>query len=302
MELNESFNKLVKILSGFINVVAIKLPDDVNEKLNELIEKEQSDVGKLVYEAVKKNLSLALERKAPLCQDTGVLEFFVKFGENFPYKSMLLKAIREGTVISTKNGFLRPNVVDPSTEKNSGDNTGPKIPWIEIEIEENSDYADVQLYLAGGGASRPGSARTLDPAEGWSGIAKYVIDVVSSYGPPACPPLMVVGVGIGATSEIAAMLSKKALLRKMGERNINPKIAKFEEFLEEELNNLGFGPQGLGGKTSIGEVHVEYAGRHPATLAVGVSTSCWALRKGWIRIMPDLSYEIYSHRGVKIEL
>ncbi|MGB9830741.1 MAG: fumarate hydratase, partial [Fervidicoccus fontis] len=124
MELNESFNKLVKILSGFINVVAIKLPDDVNEKLNELIEKEQSDVGKLVYEAVKKNLSLALERKAPLCQDTGVLEFFVKFGENFPYKSMLLKAIREGTVISTKNGFLRPNVVDPSTEKNSGDNTG----------------------------------------------------------------------------------------------------------------------------------------------------------------------------------
>ncbi|MEM4527992.1 MAG: fumarate hydratase [Desulfurococcaceae archaeon] len=292
---------LVELMTKFINTVAVKLPSDVYAKLLELSSKETSSSGKFIYSAIFKNLELALLRKAPLCQDTGVLEFYVTLGEMFPYKSLLLKSIRKAVIESTKQGFLRPNVVDPVSDKNTGDNTGPLIPWIEVDIEPGSDHVDVRLYMAGGGSSRPGTARVLDPAEGWEGLVKFVIDVIAKYGPPACPPLMVVGVGVGPTVEIAAVLSKRALLRPLGSRNPEPSIARLEEILEDAINKLGIGPQGLGGSTTVGEVHIEYAGRHPATFAVGVNTACWALRKGWLRINSDLSYQLLSHRGGLIE-
>lgn len=285
-----------RVLSSFINTVAVKLPDDVLNKLHELAKKETSPRGKLIYAAMLENLRLAEVKKAPLCQDTGVLEFFITFGEHFPYKSELLKAIREATLESTRLGYLRPNVVDPISNKNTGNNIGPKLPWINIEIEQDTDFADVKLYLAGGGSSRPGRATTLDPIHGWREMVNFIVNVVAEYGPPACPPLLI-GIGIGATVEIASTLSKKALLRPIGSRNSNSLVAHLEEILEEELNNLDIGPQGLGGLTSVMGVNIEYAGRHPATFAVGISTACWALRKGWIRFNRDLSYEVISHRG-----
>jgi L(+)-tartrate dehydratase alpha subunit len=293
-------SRLITLLSNFINLVAVKLPDDTYKRLIELRKRETSPQTIFIYDAMFKNIDLALQRKAPLCQDTGVLEFYISFGENFPYKSALLKSIKEATIRSTQLGFLRPNVVDSATDKNTGNNVGPRLPWIETEIIPDANYTDVKLYLAGGGTSRPGRATTLDPSVRWEGLIKFVLDTISEYGPPACPPLLV-GVGIGATIDIAASLSKRALLRPIGTRNEEPKIAKLEEILENELNELGIGPQGLGGRTSVMGVHIEYAGRHPATFAVAVSTGCWALRKGHMRIYQDLSYELFSHRGDKLE-
>jgi len=293
-------SKLVKLLSSFINLVVVKLPDDVYAKLCELRSREDSAWGKFIYDAMFRNIELALQRRAPLCQDTGVLEFFISLGEDFPHKSALLKALREAVIASTQQGFLRPNVVDPVSDRNTGNNVGPRVPWVEVEVVPGASHADVRLYVAGGGSSRPGRATTLDPAEGWEGLVRLVVDTVIEYGAAACPPLFV-GIGIGATVNMAAKLSKVALLRPLGSRNPEPKVARLEEVLEEELNKLGIGPQGLGGLTTVGAVHIEYAGRHPATFAVAISTACWALRKGHLRIYPDMTCEPLSHRGEKLE-
>jgi len=292
--------RLAEVLSKFINLVAVRLPDDVYARLEELSRREISPWGRLVYDAVFRNLELATRRRAPLCQDTGTPQFYLSIGEGFPYGSALLKAIEVAVVRSTELGYLRPNVVDPVTGRNTGNNLGPRAPWVEVELAPGIPYADVRLYLAGGGSSRPAVARTLDPAEGWEGVVRFVIDTVAECGAPACPPLMVVGVGVGATVDIAASLSKKALLRPLGTRNPDPWVAELEVLLEEAINSLGIGPQGLGGSVTVGEVHVEYAGRHPATLAVGVSISCWALRRGYLRVYPDLTYEVLSHRGAEL--
>ncbi|MEM4487232.1 MAG: fumarate hydratase [Desulfurococcaceae archaeon] len=293
-------SQLSRTILSLVNTVAVKLPDDVLNKLQELIARETIPHSRFIYAAMMENLNLAYIKKAPLCQDTGVLMFYITFGDRFPYKSELLKAIHEAVVQSTELGYLRPNVVDLVTNKNTGNNIGPRLPWIEIEIEPDVSYADVKLYMAGGGSSRPGRATTLDPVQGWKGLVDFILSVIAEYGPPACPPLLI-GVGIGPTVEIAAALSKRALIRPIGSRNNNQLIAQLEELLEEELNKLKIGPQGLGGSTSIMGVHIEYAGRHPATFAVGVSTACWALRKGWIRINSDLSYEVLSHKGGLID-
>lgn len=292
--------RFTNLITKFLSLVAVKLPDDVLPALVKAYGVEESPHARLVYEAMFKNLELATRRNVPLCQDTGVLEFFISLGEGFPHWRDLLEAVREAVVRATGEGFLRPNVVDPSTGRNTGDNSGLGLPWTEIGLLPGIDYADVQLYMAGGGSSRPGSARVLDPAVGLDGVAEFVLTTIAEYGPPACPPL-VVGVGLGPTVEIAALLSKKALLRTLGSRNSNSKIALLEERLAEAINELGIGPQGVGGRVTALAVHVEYAGRHPATLAVGVSTACWALRKGWLRIFPDLSYQVLSHGGVVLE-
>ncbi len=288
------------MISRFISLVAVRLPDDVLPALASASKIESSPHARLVYEAMFRNLEIAIRRNVPLCQDTGVLEFFVGLGEGFPHAGDLLEAVREAVVRATDEGFLRPNVVDPVTGRNTGDNTGLGHPWVEIELLPGVNHADLRLYMAGGGSSRPGSARVLDPALGLEGVAEFVLNTVAEYGPPACPPL-VVGVGLGPTVEIAALLSKKALLRTLGSRNPNPKIALLEERLADAINGLGVGPQGLGGRITVLAVHVEYAGRHPATLAVGVSTACWALRKGWLRVFPDLSYQVLTHGGAVLE-
>ncbi|MEM0197289.1 MAG: fumarate hydratase [Sulfolobales archaeon] len=289
----EVHGRLIEALKSFISIVSTRLPDDVLKALRKAYEAEVGGYARLVYQAIFKNLEIAIAKSVPLCQDTGVLEFFIELGRSFPFSIELLKAIGEAVAEATEEGFLRPNVVDPATERNTGNNLGPRIPWIETTLV-SGDHADVYLYMAGGGSSRPGSARVLDPAQGLEGLLEYVVNTVVEYGIHACPPL-VVGVGIGPTAEVAASLSKRALLRPVGLRSPIPRMAELEEKLERVLDELGIGPQGLGGKKTVLAVHVEYAGRHPATLAVGVSTSCWALRRGHLRIFPDLTYRVLSH-------
>ncbi|MEM0038712.1 MAG: fumarate hydratase [Zestosphaera sp.] len=294
------YEKLINLISRFISLVAVRLPDDVIPALASASRLENSPHARLVYEAMFRNLEVAARKNVPLCQDTGVLEFFIGLGNGFPHAGDLLEAVREAVVRTTGEGFLRPNVVDPATGRNTGDNTGLGHPWVEVELLPGVDYVDLRLYMAGGGSSRPGSARVLDPALGLEGVAEFVLNTIAEYGPPACPPL-VVGVGLGPTVEIAALLSKKALLRTLGLRNPNPRIAMLEERLVEAINELRIGPQGLGGRVTALAVHVEYAGRHPATLAVGVSTACWALRKGWLRVFPNLSHQVLTHGGAILE-
>ena len=180
--------------------------------------------------------------------------------------------------------------------KNTGTNTGTNIPWLDWEIVPDDDGATIDVYMAGGGCTLPGKATVLMPGQGYEGVTDFVFDVITSRGVNACPPLLV-GVGVSTSAETAARLSKRAILREVGSSNANENAAKMEKLLEEGLNEVGIGPQGLTGANSVMGVNIESSARHPSTIGVAVSTGCWAHRRGKIRFNADLSYEIISHKG-----
>ena len=197
---------------------------------------------------------------------------------------------------ATRASPLRHNVVETFVEKNTGTNTGTRAPWLDWEIVADDDGVTIDVYMAGGGCTLPGSATVLMPGQGYEGVADFVFDVICSRGVNACPPLLV-GVGVSTAVETAARLSKKALMRPVGSHHPDADAARMETLLEDGLNELGIGPQGLTGSASVMGVHIESSARHPSTIGVAVSTGCWAHRRGRIRVNADLSYEILSHQG-----
>lgn len=278
---------LREILLELIEKTAIYLPDDVLERIRSAAEREENERARRIYGIMLENLRLAAERRVPLCQDTGVLEFFVKAGADFPRLAEVRSAIVEATAEATERVPLRPNAVDG--ERNTCNNVATGLPWIEWEVVDGTS-AEIALYLAGGGSSLPGASKVIPPHS--EGLEDMIVERIAEYGANACPPLFV-GIGIGATSEMAAMLSKKALIRPLR------KESEEERALMEKINELNIGPQGLGGRITALGASIERSARHPATFAVGLSTGCWAHRRGIVRIDKDLCYEIVSHRRLK---
>lgn len=286
---------MVEIMAKFTDYLGKHLPDDVMKKLGELRENERGHLAGVLYDSMFENLEKAETLDRPCCQDTGVLQFFIRAGSNFPLlgdvKDILVEAVRT----ATRTAPLRHNAVETFLEKNTGDNTGLRLPWIDWDIVPSETGIAIDAYMAGGGCSLPGAARVLMPAAGYEGVVGFVFDAVASYGINACPPLLV-GVGISTAVETAALLSKKALMRPIGTRHPDPGAAEMERLLENGLNELGIGPQGLTGSSSVMGVHIESSARHPSTIGVAISVGCWAHRRGTIRIDEDMSYEILTHR------
>ncbi len=284
-------------MARFTAFVGKELPDDVLVQLRRLRKVEDGPLPRIVYDSMFQNLELAHDLGRPCCQDTGALQFFVRAGARFPLLGQLRPILTEAVREATRAAPLRHNAVETFDEKNTGTNTGTRLPWIDWEIVGDDASIEIDVYMAGGGCSLPGAAKVLMPGEGYEGVVQFVFDVVTSYGVNACPPLLV-GVGISTAVETAAVLSKRAILRPIGTRHPNPRAAELERLLAEGLDALGLGPQGLTGKASVMGVHVESSARHPSTIGVGVSTGCWAHRRGTIRFDGDLKPEILSHRGV----
>ncbi len=296
MNKEEQREQFIDIMAKFTAYIGKYLPNDVVAKLQELREKEDIALAKIIYEAMFDDLKMAKELNRPCCQDTGVIQYFVQVGTGFPLINDIEDCLREAVKKATIIGPLRHNAVEVFDEKNTGNNVGTRVPWIDWEIVPNSDDVKIYVYMAGGGCSLPGTAKVLMPLEGYEGIVKFVFDQITSYGINACPPLLV-GIGIAGSVEVAAKLSKKALLRPLGSHNSNPRGAELESLIENGMNALKIGPGGLGGENSVMGVHIEQAARHPATLAVGLSTGCWAHRRGLIRINANMEYETISHEG-----
>ena len=288
-------NKIAKMVS----TAAIYLPEDVKTALKNAYEKEGNPVAKKVFESILENIKVAENEKRPLCQDTGTIIYYIKAGENFPFLGKLPKILKEATVKATVATPLRPNAVDVITGKNSGNNIGENIPWIEWEIVPNSEEAEITVMLKGGGSEAPSIAKVLPPGLGVKGALKIAIDDVFEMGAKPCPPV-IVGVGLGGTGDIAMKLAKKALLRPIGSRNPRKKVAELEDKLLEALNTLGWGPHGVGGATTALDAHIETAHRHPATLAVGVATNCWASRRSTLKVMGD-KVEYLTHKFLNKE-
>lgn len=251
------------LMTRFTSMLGKVLSDDVEERLKALRTEQTSDISRIVYDAMFDDLDAAKRLNVPLCQDTGVIQYYIEVGANFPLLSQLRACLDEAVRRATVEAPLRQNAVQIFDERNTGNNTGVRIPWIDWEIIPDSDSCLIHGYMAGGGCSLPGAAKVLMPAEGYMGIVKFIFDVIVERGINACPPLLV-GVGIAGSVEVAAELSKKALMRPVTSTNTNPTGAEFEAMIEEGLNKLNIGPGGLTGTKSVMGVNVEqlHAIRH----------------------------------------
>ena len=189
---------------------------------------------------------------------------------------------------------LRHNSVQTFDEYNTKKNVGKGTPTVWWDIVPNSDSCEIYAYMAGGGCTLPGKAMVLMPGAGYEGITDFVLDQMTTYGLNACPPLLV-GVGVGTSVETAALNSKKALMRPIGSHNDNANAAKMEKLLEDGINEIGLGPQGMGGKYSVMGVNIENTARHPSTIGVAVNVGCWSHRRGHIVIDKDLNVKCDTH-------
>ena len=290
----QAVNKLTEIVANFTAMISTRMPDDVVDKLKQLKDAETSSMGKIIYHTMFDNMQKAIDLNRPACQDTGEIMFFVKVGSRFPLLGELQSILKQAVEEATVKAPLRHNAVEIFDEVNTGKNTGSGVPWVTWDIIPDNDDAEIEVYMAGGGCTLPGRAKVLMPSEGYEGVVKFVFENISTLAVNACPPVLV-GVGIATSVETAAVLSRKAILRPIGSRHPNPKAAELELRLEEGLNRLEIGPQGLTGNSSVMGVHSESAARHPSTIGVAVSTGCWAHRRGTLLVHADLTFENLSH-------
>ena len=266
-----------------------ELPEDVIKALKNAYDIEEG-IAKTQIDAILKTIDLAKKTKRPMCQDTGIQTFFVKVGIDFPHINKLKDVIVNGVKKATKEIPLRPNTVDPFTGGNHKDNTGDFVPYITWEFVEGSDVHITSLPK-GGGSENMSKLGMLKPGVGINGVKDFVVDeMIKAAGNP-CPPT-VIGVGIGGGADLALKLGKKSLLRPVGIRNKDKNIAEIEKELINRINASGIGPMGLGGKTTVLDVHIEKAHRHPASLPVGIAVQCWADRRAYMTIHKDGTWEV----------
>ena len=281
---------------NILKQAVIYLPEDVKQALKKAYAEETSETGKTQLKAILDNIELAEKYQAPVCQDTGTIIFYVKAGAKAKDLDKIEEALTNATRRATKEVPLRPNSVDPFTQKNSGDNTGRYIPFLHWEIVPG-DSLELTVMTKGGGSENVCVTGMLVPGEGIKGLKKFVVDAVISAGAKPCPP-NILGVAIGGGADIAMKLAKKTLLKPLNEPNQDPEIAKLEKEIFEAANMTGIGPMGLGGKTTVLGVHVDYAFRHPASFPAAVAFNCWAARRASARINADGTVE-YLTRKIK---
>lgn len=252
----------------------IYLGDDVIKSFKENLEKEKSDLGKDILNILIENAQIAKEIHIPLCQDTGMAVFFVEIGQEVVIKGdTLTDAINKGVSEGYTEGYLRKSVVSPITRINTKDNT-PAI--IHYEIVKG-DKIKIQYAPKGFGSENMSQLKMLKPSDGIEGVKEFIVKTVSEAGPNPCPPI-VVGVGIGGTVDKCAQIAKKALFRDIGTHSEDEMIADLEKEMIKKINDLGIGPQGLGGNTTALAVNIETFPTHIAGLPVVVNINCHSAR------------------------
>jgi len=258
-----------------LRVLETDLPRDVEERLQECLRRERGN-SKEIMKAIIENVRYARERSIPMCQDTGTLVFFVRCAEEY---GNIIDVIRKGIELATKEVPLRANTVNPFTRENEGRNLGRNNPIVYFEGDAGArDRVSVEIMAKGAGSENVSRVLALESALGVAGIKSCVLETVRKAGAKPCPPI-IVGVGVGGTLEWSAYLAKRALLRPLNEKTKDPIVARLEEELLSEINELGIGPMGLGGRTTALGVKVEWAHCHTASLPVSVNIQCWALRR-----------------------
>jgi fumarate hydratase subunit alpha len=258
----------------FINANYYLCPD-IRKKLEEYRKIELSQIGREILDKIIENADMAARNQVAICQDTGMSVVFLEVGQEVHFTGGDIRdAINEGVRKAYKEGFLRKSVVaDPIRRVNTGDNT-PAV--IHYELVPG-DKVRIQVMPKGCGSENMSGIKMLKPSDGLEGVTEFVLDTVAKAGANPCPPI-IVGVGIGGTFEKAALLAKKALLRPIDKGNEDSYYSELEERLLEQINNLGIGPQGMGGITTALAVNIEAYATHFAGLPVAVNITCHASR------------------------
>ena len=256
-------------VENIIKQAETELPDDVIAALKNAMTSEDNTTAKAQLSVILENIKIADSRTIPMCQDTGILVFFVEIGRQVCIDFDLDAAIIQGVRQATLNVPLRPNAVDPLTRKNSGDNTGDGLPDINYSFVD-MDALTISVAPKGAGSENMSALRMLKPTR-IDLIKQFVVESVLKAGGMPCPPI-VVGVGIGGSFDKSARLAKRALLRDLDHMD------EYEQEILDTINSLGIGPMGLGGRTTALAVHVEKAHCHTASLPVAVNIQCWANR------------------------
>jgi len=277
--------KLRNAIAELYRLAATSLPADIEAALRKALKKEKrgSAAGNALS-AILENIKLARETLRPVCQDTGVPIFFVKMPCGFSLLEIENEIIM-ATRIATKNIPLRANAVDVLTDKNSGDNTGVGFPVIYFEETKDKKLA-IDLMLKGSGSENIGQLYKLPLQElkaerDLEGVRKCILNAVHKAQGKGCPPY-IIGVGIGATKDQVTKVSKEQLMRDLNDMNANAVLAKLEKRILADVNRLGIGPIGFGGKTTALAVKIGACHRHPASYFVDVSINCWASRRAGI--------------------
>ncbi|NLW48509.1 MAG: fumarate hydratase [Firmicutes bacterium] len=267
--------RITNVVADLCRESNINLGEDISRSLEKALAREESPVGRECLRGIIDNAKLARAEGLPVCQDTGMAVVFVEYGQEVIIKGGdFLEAINEGVRRGYCEGYLRKSVVnDPLQRVNSGDNC-PAV--VQVEIVSGATFR-ITVAPKGFGSENQSRLGMLTPAQGREGVRQFIVETVSLAGANPCPPL-VVGVGVGGTMEMAALLAKKALLRELGTENPDPFWAEFEAELLEEINDLGIGPQGLGGRNTALAVHINPYPTHIAGLPVAVNISCHVTR------------------------
>ena len=251
-----------------------RLSEDIEGKIRERQKDEENPIAKDILSDMVKNLEIADEKNMPICQDTGMAVLFIEVGRDVHFSGNITEAVNEGVRRGYKNGYLRNSVVgDPLLRKNTGDNT-PAVIYYDI-VE--GDKVNIKFAAKGFGSENMGRLGMLKPSDGIEGVKSFILETVKIAGPNPCPPV-VVGVGIGGTMDKACQLAKKALMRDINTFNEKEHIRELEEEMLEKINELGIGPQGLGGETTALGINIETYPTHIAGLPIAVNINCHVAR------------------------
>ena len=257
-----------------VKYAATHLPRDVEKALEKARDEEKTDTATEILDQLLENASLARTSGLPLCQDTGVAIFFVELGAECRVQGEDLSQILNRAMVDAyEQGYLRKSLAHPLTRANTGNNTPAFIHYDMVPGQE----LKIKFMAKGGGSENMSRCTMLTPAQGWEGIKDFVLQRMAEAGPNPCPPT-IVGVGVGGTFDLAPVLAKKALFRPLGQPHPDPEIAALEKELLDEINALGIGPMGLGGKTTSLGVHMNISPCHIASLPLAVNLQCHSSR------------------------
>ncbi len=255
-----------------VQTINFHTPAPVLAQLNDVWTLEPSPAGKLAMQDIVENRAVASERQVPMCQDTGMAVIFAHIGQDIHFEGGDLRAAMvEGVRQGYREGYLRKSVVaEPLFDRvNTGDNTPPVI---HFDLEPGEQLR-LTVAAKGFGAENMSRVKILTPVNRMENVKREVLSVVQDAGPNACPP-MVVGIGLGGTLEMAAILAKQALMREVGQRHPDPRYAAFELELLDLVNRTGIGPQGWGGVNTALDVRIEYYPTHIAAVPLAINLDC----------------------------
>jgi tartrate/fumarate subfamily iron-sulfur-dependent hydro-lyase alpha chain len=277
----------VEELAKALYVRALKLlPPDIKQGFQRLTRDETDATARTILGTMVENIAVAERTNNLLCQDTGIPIYNVTIGRHVELDGVAMTAaIRRGCERATREHPLRSSVVHPITRKNEQTSCGIRIPIINIEFDERDETVAIEMIPKGSGSENGSFLQMLIPADGAGAVKRFVIDRVIECGGRVCPPT-IVGVGIGGTSDLCMHLAKIAATRPLGTTCAEPEGAKIEAELSEAVNELGIGPQGLGGRATSFRVHVEIAATHITMNPVAVNIQCHSARRAAALITP----------------